>query len=397
MLPRADRPWARGLPRTAPSAPSPRCAYRSSWREEYRRRPLGAPPRVASAMRTGELSTMEHPAKDITIIGGGPAGLFALFYAGMRGASAQIVDALPEPGGQLAALYPEKYVFDVAGYPKGLARDLVRALAEQGAQFGEPVHIAQRVTGLERHDGQFVLHTERGDYPTRAIVIAAGIGAFSPRRLPQACAEPWYGKGIYDIVTDPNEFAGQRVVIIGGGDSAFDWATQLGGVATHVSLVHRSDRFRAHGATVSQFDADVRAGRAAMYTFHEIGDVLCKAEGDRFTHIVLRDVKAKTTTEIEADVVLPMLGFVSDIGPLGDWGLTFQKNEIVVNQLMETGRAGIWAAGDVTTYPGKLKLIATGFGEAATAVNQAGHWIYPGKKDAPGHSSNMGIFGQKDD
>ena len=340
---------------------------------------------------------MEHEIKDITIIGGGPAGLFALFYAGMRGATAQIVDALPELGGQLAALYPEKFIFDVAGYPKVLAKDLVRALADQAAQFQQPVHLGQRVTGLDERDGLFVLHAEKGDFLSRSILIAAGIGAFSPRRLPQACTVPWYGKGIFDVVTDPKVFKGQRVVIIGGGDSAFDWATQLSGIATHVSLVHRSDRFRAHGATVSQFDGDVKAGRASMFTFHEIGDVQCRAGSDQFTHIVLRDVKAKTTTDIEADVVLPMLGFVSDIGPIADWGLSLQKDEIVVNQLMETGRAGIWAAGDVTTYPGKLKLIACGFGEAATAVNQAVHWIYPEKKVAPGHSSNMAIFGQKDD
>jgi thioredoxin reductase (NADPH) len=340
---------------------------------------------------------MKHESKDITIIGGGPAGLFALFYAGMRGASAQIVDALPELGGQLAALYPEKYIFDVAGYPKVLAKDLVRALREQAAQFHEPVHLGQRVTGLAERDGQFVLHTDKGEYPTRAIVIAAGIGAFSPRRLPQTCAEPWYGKGIYDVVTDPQEFKDQRVVIIGGGDSAFDWGTQLAGVATHVSLVHRSDRFRAHGATVAQFHSHVDAGRAAIYTFHELADVLCRRDGDRFTHLSLRDVKAKATKEIEADVVLPMLGFVSDIGPIAEWGLTLQKDEIVVNQLMETGRPGIWAAGDVTSYPGKLKLIACGFGEAATAVNQAVHWIYPEKKVAPAHSSNMALFGQKDD
>ncbi len=340
---------------------------------------------------------MEHPEKDITIIGAGPAGLFGLFYAGMRQVSAQVIDALPEAGGQLAALYPEKYIFDVAGHTKVLARDLVKSLREQAAQFGEPVHLGQRVTGLEQHEGRFVIHTEKGDYPTRSIIVAAGIGAFSPRRLPQPCAEPWYGRGIYDVVTNPKEFAGQRVVIIGGGDTAFDWATQLSGIATHVSLVHRSDRFRAHGATVAQFDGDVAAGRAAMYTFHEIADVTCRSGGDRFSHITLRDVKAKTTTEIEADVVLPMLGFVSDIGPIADWGLTLQKDEIVVNQLMETGREGIWAAGDVTTYPGKLKLIAQGFGEAAAAVNQAVHWVYPEKKVAPGHSSNMAVFGQKDD
>ncbi|MES2178422.1 MAG: NAD(P)/FAD-dependent oxidoreductase [Gemmatimonadota bacterium] len=335
--------------------------------------------------------------KDITIIGAGPAGLFALFYAGMRGATAQVVDALPELGGQLAALYPEKYIFDVAGYPKVLAKDLVRSLAEQAAQFQQPVHLAQRVTGLEERDGHFVLHTTAGELESKSIVIAAGIGAFSPRRLPQACAEPWYGKGIYDVVTDPQVFAGQRVLIIGGGDSAFDWATQLAGVATHVSLAHRSDRFRAHGATITQFHGDVAAGRASLHTFHEIADVLCRGEGERFTHVVLRDVKAKTTKEIEVDVVLPMLGFVSDIGPIAEWGLTLEKDEIVVNQLMETGRTGIWAAGDVTTYPGKLKLIACGFSEAAIAVNQAVHWIYPEKKVAPGHSSNMAVFGQKDD
>ncbi|HEX5971903.1 MAG TPA: NAD(P)/FAD-dependent oxidoreductase [Gemmatimonadaceae bacterium] len=340
---------------------------------------------------------MEHPTKDITIIGAGPAGLFALFYAGMRQASAQIVDALPEAGGQLAALYPEKYIFDVAGYPQVLARDLVKQLVEQAGRFGEPIHLGQRVTGLERRDGEFVLHTEKGDYPTKAIVVAAGIGAFSPRRLPQPCAEPWYGRGIYDVVTDPKQFAGQRVVIVGGGDSAFDWATQLSGVAAHVALVHRSDRFRAHGATVAQFHGDVNAGRASLYTFHELNDVVCRSRGEQFSHIVLRDVKAKTTTEIEADVVLPMLGFVSDMGPIAEWGMTFEKDEIVVNQLMETGREGVWAAGDVTTYPGKLKLIACGFGEAATAVNQAVHWIYPDKKVAPGHSSNMALFGQKDD
>src|SRR5687768_312533 len=166
---------------------------------------------------------MEHEMKDITIIGGGPAGLFALFYAGMRGATAQIVDALPELGGQLAALYPEKYIFDVAGYPKVLAKDLVKALRDQAAQFKQPTHLGQRVTGLHEHDGHFVLETDNERFPTRAIIIAAGIGAFSPRRLPHASAEPWYGRGIYDTVTDPQDYRDQRVVIIGGGDSAFDW------------------------------------------------------------------------------------------------------------------------------------------------------------------------------
>ena len=335
--------------------------------------------------------------KDITIVGGGPTGIFALFYAGMRRATAQIVDALPELGGQLTALYPEKYIFDVAGFPKVLAKDLVKSLADQVKQFNQPIHLTQRVTGLEEEDGHFVLVTETDRFPSKSLVIAAGIGAFSPRRLPQACAQPWYGRGIYDVVTDPEVFRGQRVVIIGGGDSAFDWGTQLLDRAERVTIVHRSDRFRAHGATIAQFQAAVDAGRAGLFTFHELFDIKCVGGSDKFSHVELREVKAKTTRAIDADVVLPMLGFVSDLGPLAEWGLTLEKDEIVVNSMMETGRPGIYAAGDIVTYPGKLKLIATGFGEAATAVNQAVHWIYPDRKVAPGHSSNMEIFGQKDD
>jgi thioredoxin reductase len=340
---------------------------------------------------------MLQEIKDITIIGGGPAGLFALFYAGMREVSAQIVDALPEAGGQLTALYPEKYIFDVAGIPQVLAKDLVRSLVEQASRFQQPIHLTQRVVGLEQDGKEFVLVTDRDRFPTRSIIIAAGIGAFSPRRLPQRCAEPWYGRGIYDVVTDPEQFRDRRVLIIGGGDTAFDWGTQLLSRASRVTLVHRSDRFRAHGATVAQFQAAVNAGRAELYTFHELHDITCRNGDDRFSHVVLRDIKAKSTRELEVDVVLPMLGFVSNMGAIGEWGLTIQNDEIHVNSQMETGRPGIYAAGDVTTYPGKLKLIATGFGEAATAVNQAVHWIYPEKKIAPGHSSNMGLFGQKDD
>ncbi len=215
--------------------------------------------------------------------------------------------------------------------------------------------------------------------------------------MPQACAEPWYGKGVFDVVTDPEAFRDQRVVIIGGGDSAFDWGTQLLDRAARVTLVHRSDRFRAHGATIAQFQSAVSSGKADLFTFHELLDIKCEDGAEQFSRIEIRDVKAKTAKEIDADVVLPMLGFVSDLGPLAEWGLTLEKDEIVVNSMMETGRPGIYAAGDIVTYPGKLKLIATGFAEAATAVNQAVHWVYPDKKVAPGHSSNMSIFGQTDD
>ncbi|HUF28115.1 MAG TPA: NAD(P)/FAD-dependent oxidoreductase [Gemmatimonadaceae bacterium] len=343
---------------------------------------------------------MTHDLKDITIIGGGPTGLFGLFYSGMRGASARIIDALPQLGGQLTALYPEKYIFDVAGFTKVLAKDLVRSLAEQAMQFSPPgtpdvVHLNQRVVALEEDGGHFVLVTETDRFPTRAIVIAAGIGAFSPRRLPQPFAEPWYGRGIFDRVMDPEEFRGRRIVIIGGGDSAFDWAHQLIGRAESVTLVHRSDRFRAHAATVAEVASACEQGRARLFTYHELTAI--DGNGDRLHGITLRGTRSKETVVVDCDALLPMLGFVSDLGPLAEWGLTLEKDEIVVSSTMDTGRAGIYAAGDITTYPGKLKLIATGFAEAATAVNQAVHWIYPEKKVAPGHSSNMAIFGQKDD
>ena len=335
----------------------------------------------------------EHELVDISIIGGGPTGLFGLFYAGMRGVRAQIIDALPQLGGQLTALYPEKYIFDVGGFQKVLAKDLVKAMSDQALQFKAPVHLLQNITGLENGDGHFILTTDTDRFPTRAIVIAAGIGAFSPRRLHQPTAQSWYGRGIYDVVTDPERFRGERVVIIGGGDSAFDWAHQLLDRARALTLMHRSDRFRAHAATVNEVQRAQQAGRAEVLTFHELHEVI--GDGNRLTGITIRDTKTKAVRELQCDVVLPMLGFVSDLGPMANWGLTLEKEEIVVNSRMETGRAGIYAAGDVTTYPGKLKLIATGFGEVATAVNEAVHWIYPEKKINPGHSSHMAIFGQE--
>ena len=338
---------------------------------------------------------MLHDARDITIIGGGPTGLFAMFYAGMREVTSRVVDALPEPGGQLTALYPEKYIFDVGGFPKVLAKDLVRALLEQAGQFGQPMHFGERVVALEAEAGGFTLVTQEHRFPTRAIIIAGGIGAFAPRRLPHPSAEAWYGRGIYDRVLDPEEFRDRRVLIVGGGDSAFDWAHQLVDRAASVTLVHRSDRFRAHGATVSAVSAAAAAGRATVLTFHEVAGV--HGNGDRLSRVTLRDTKSKTTHDRDVDAILPMLGFVSDLGCIAEWGLQLEKNDIVVTSTMETGRPGIYAAGDITTYPGKLKLIATGFAEAAVAVNQAVHWMYPEKKVNPGHSSNMAVFGQKDD
>jgi ferredoxin/flavodoxin---NADP+ reductase len=340
----------------------------------------------------------EQELKDISIIGGGPTGLFAAFYAGMRGASTRIIDALPALGGQLMALYPEKFIFDVAGFPKVLAKDLVRDMATQGLQFGATTHLGEIVTGLRRvedgNGGHFVLETDAGDYPSKTIVIAAGIGAFEARRLGVAGEDAFEEKGLYFKVLDPKAFAGQRVLLVGGGDSAFDWAVNLQGVADSIMLIHRREGFRAHAATINQVLELCREGRCDFRTFWEVK----KIEGDgKVERVTIFNNKTKEEETVELDAIIPLLGFHSDLGAIKQWGLDTEKADIKVNQLMETNVPGIYAAGDVTAYPGKLKLIATGASEACIAVNNAVHLINPKAKVNPGHSSNLAIFGQKED
>ncbi|HEX4574259.1 MAG TPA: NAD(P)/FAD-dependent oxidoreductase [Gemmatimonadales bacterium] len=336
--------------------------------------------------------------KDITIIGAGPTGLFGAFYAGMRGASCCVIDNLDQVGGQLTALYPEKYIFDVAGIPKVLAKDLVKAMAEQAFQFKAPVHLGQKVTGLERASGNgppvFTLVTTEAAYPSRTVVIAGGIGAFTPRKLPLKDVDRWYGKGLLDRILDPQVLRGKRVLLVGGGDSAFDWAVNLQGVAQSIVMIHRRDGFRAHAATVQQVRGLCAAGKMELRTFWEL-KAIHGAEAIEAVTIV--DTKTKREERLPIDSVVPQLGFVSSLGPIAEWGLDIEQGEIRVSQTMATNIPGIFAAGDITTYPGKLKLIATGAAEAAIAVNHAVHFINPAAKVAPGHSSNMAIFGQSDD
>jgi thioredoxin reductase (NADPH) len=340
----------------------------------------------------------EHELRDISIIGGGPTGLFAAFYAGMRGASARIIDALPALGGQLMALYPEKYIFDVAGFPKILAKDLVRDMAEQGLQFGATTHLGEVVTGLRRVEdgeaGHFVLETATDSYPSRTIVIAAGIGAFEARRLGIEGEERFEEKGLYFKVLDPRQFVGQRVLLVGGGDSAFDWAVNLQGIAKSILLIHRRDGFRAHAATVSQVHELERCGQCELRTFWEVKEL---HGNGRVEGVTLRNNKTREEQRLDVDAVVPLLGFHSDLGAIKEWGLDTEKADIKVDQVMATNVPGIYAAGDVTSYPGKLKLIATGAAEACIAVNNAVHYINPKAKVNPGHSSNLAIFGQKED
>ena len=336
--------------------------------------------------------------KDISIIGAGPTGLFAAFYAGMRGASHRIIDVLDQVGGQLTALYPEKYIFDVAGFPKVLAKDFVKGMAEQALQWKGPVHLGEKVVGLrrEQENGRpvFVVATDRAEYPSRTVLVAGGIGAFTPRKLPLKDADRWYGKGLYDRVLNPREFTGRRVLLVGGGDSAFDWAVNLQPVAKRILMIHRRDGFRAHHATVAQVQALSAAGKMELRTFWELKAI---QGGECVERVTLFSSKTKEEEIVEVDCVIPQLGFVSSLGAIAEWGLDIEKGEIKVSQVMETNIPGIFAAGDITTYPGKLKLIATGVSEACIAVNHAVHFIHPDKKIEPGHSSNMAIFGQTDD
>jgi ferredoxin/flavodoxin---NADP+ reductase len=339
----------------------------------------------------------ELEIKDISIIGGGPTGLFAAFYAGMRAASARIIDALPALGGQLLALYPEKYIFDVAGFPKVLAKDLVRDMAAQGLQFGASTHLGEVVTGLQRVEddgiGHFVLQTSEGDYASRTIVIAAGIGAFEARRLGIEGEDQFEEKGLYFKVLDPRQFEGKRVLLVGGGDSAFDWAVNLQGVARSVMLIHRRDGFRAHQATINQVQELDREGRCELRTFCEVKAL---HGNGKIEAVTVRNNKTNEEETFEVDAVIPLLGFHSDLGAIKEWGLDTEKADIKVNQTMETNVQGIYAAGDITSYPGKLKLIATGAAEACIAVNNAVHYINPKAKVNPGHSSNLAIFGQSE-
>ena len=336
--------------------------------------------------------------KDITIIGAGPTGLFAAFYAGMRGASHRIIDVLDQTGGQLTALYPEKYIFDVAGFPKVLAKDLVKGMAEQALQWKQPLHLGEKVVGLRREQENgapvFVVVTDRTEYPSRTVLVAGGIGAFTPRKLPLKDADRWYGKGLYDRVLNPQEFAGRRVLLVGGGDSAFDWAVNLQPLAQRILMIHRRDGFRAHHATVAQVRELCAAGKMELRTFWELKAI---QGSDRVERATIVSNKTKEEEVVEVDCVLPQLGFVSSLGAIAEWGLDIEKGEIKVNQVMETSIPGIFGAGDIVTYPGKLKLIATGVSEACIAVNHAVHFIHPDKKVEPGHSSNMAIFGQAED
>lgn len=330
--------------------------------------------------------------KDFTIIGGGPTGLFAAFYGGMRGLSTRIVDSLPELGGQLTALYPEKHIYDVGGFPRVLAKDLARGLVDQAMQFYPEVCLDDEVRTIERVDDHFVLRARNGDYPTRSILIAGGKGAFEPTVLPCPGYEEFLHNGVEYSVRDPEVYRDKRVLIVGGGDSALDWTLILKDVCTRVTLAHRRDGWRAHAATVEQMEDAAESGDIDLLTFHEVSEIRGNGTVEACT---VFDNRTDDARDLEVDAVLTFLGFKPDLGPIKEWGLDLEKNRIRVSALMETSIPGIYAAGDITSYEGKLDLIATGFGEAAIAANNAARFVNPDARVNPGHSTSNKAFKKK--
>lgn len=321
---------------------------------------------------------------DITVIGGGPTGLFALFYAGMRGAKAKVIDALPELGGQLYALYPEKYVYDMPGYPAIIAQDLVNQCVEQAMQWPHAVCLEERVTGLVTlDDGTFKLTTDKAEHHTKTVLLASGIGAIKPRKLPAPTAAQFEDAGLSYYARNFDRFAGKRVVIVGGGDSAVDYALAIVPRAQSVTIVHRS-QFRAHPHTVDQLRGTAVDIRQPDYEIKEVhGDGKVEA-------VTIAHSKTKEESHVEADEVLCALGFISDLSELKAWGIEIEGSGVVIDPFtMQTSVKGIYAAGDIINHPGKLKLIACGTSEAAIAVNQAMVYINPNNKVQPVHSSNL--------
>lgn len=333
--------------------------------------------------------------RDITVIGAGPVGLSAAFWAGMREASARVIDSLPQVGGQLTTLYPEKWIFDVPGHPRILAKDLVEAHRRQTLeQFDVPVHLETTAESVswegEGDDRVVVLHTNRGDLRSRAVIVAGGHGAFEPKPLPGYDMSPWEGRGAHYIVGSKQEFAGKRVLIVGGGDSALDWVVNLLDTADRVGLVHRREGFRAHEATVKEVTDAVDAGDVDLYVPYQVREV---AGDGAIEKVTLFHSESEEEVDVAADAMLLQLGFKTALGPLKEWGFEVEKGAIKVSPTYETALERIWACGDITTFDGKLKLIATGYAEAATAVAQAVHTIRPETKIQPKYSTNTGVPG----
>lgn len=318
---------------------------------------------------------------DILIIGAGPAGLYAAYYAGFRGLRVAVLDALDEPGGQISAMYPEKEILDIAGFPSVKGRDLINGLIAQAAPFSPNYILGEQASSLTHlPDGSVSITTDADrTILAGAVIVCGGIGAFTPRPLLKG--HDFVDRGLSYFVPDLSAHADREVVIVGGGDSAFDWALHLEPIAKSVTLVHRRDKFRAHKASVAKvYDSSVQV---------VVNADVSAVRGDDWIAEVDIAHKAGHLDTVRAQSVIAALGFTADLGPLNDWGIEIDNRHIIVNTRMETTAARVYGAGDITDYPGKVRLIAVGFGEAATAVNNAAAVLDPDAEIFPGHSTEQ--------
>ena len=317
---------------------------------------------------------------DLVIIGAGPAGLYASYYAGFRGLSCVVIDSLAEPGGQITALYPEKLIYDVAGFPAVTGRDLVDACVAQAAQYAPIMLLGNRAEQLEAlADGGFTVTTDRGEVVhARAVIVTGGIGTFTPRPLPGST--DWEGRGLVHFVRELDTLRDRHVLVVGGGDSALDWALAAEEIAASVTLIHRREGFRAHEDSVRRLGES----RVRVLVHREV----VRIDGaEHIERVIVTDNRTDEQETLEVDTVIAALGFTADLGPLRSWGIEHDGRSLVVDSRCATSVPGVFAAGDVTTYPGKVPLISVGFGEAATAVNNAAAYLDPTARVAPGHSS----------
>ncbi|QBP41125.1 NAD(P)/FAD-dependent oxidoreductase [Paenisporosarcina antarctica] len=320
---------------------------------------------------------------DLIVIGGGPVGLFTAFYAGMRKMSVNIIESLPQLGGQLSALYPEKYIYDIAGFPKIRGQDLIDNLTDQMSQFEPIITLEQDVQQVEKQEnGIFKLTTNCAVHYSKAIIITAGNGAFQPKKINLNTSDKFEGKNLHYFIKDLNQFANKNVQIFGGGDSAVDWALMLEPIAKKVTLVHRRDKFRAHESSVENLMNSTVNIMTPYVPIKFIGE-------NKIEKVVFEKGKSLQEIIVEVDDVIVNYGFVSSLGSINDWGLEIEKNSIVVNSKMETNIEGIYAAGDICTYEGKVKLIASGFGEAPTAVSNAKVYVDPTARVQATHSTTL--------
>ena len=330
---------------------------------------------------------------DLLIIGAGPTGLFTVFEAGLLKMKCHLIDSLPQPGGQLAEIYPKKPIYDIPGYPIIMAGELVDKLMEQIKPFNPGFTLGESAVSIEKtKDGLFIVTTNKGtQHKASSVAIAGGLGVFTPRKPPIKNLPAFEDKGVDYIVRDPEKFRNKRVVISGGGDSALDWTVFLADVASEVSLVHRRTSFRGHLDTVDKVQELAQQGKVKLITNAEVADV---HGTDQLSQITIKQ-KSADNLLIDCDYWLPLFGLTPTLGPIADWGLDIEKNAIVVDNTTDyrTNIEGIYAIGDVNTYPGKLKLILCGFHEATIMVQSAFKRAFPDKKISFKYTTVMGGVG----